>query len=158
MPVKKTTYSCGVCGIEYQTLAEAEKCEANVAVLEFEPGDIVFCKSGFGWYDGDKAWVSNPDVDPRRGKCPNGDSNCFSECCTYKFYYVVTAIDLRDWGGRIDHMARYHLRTLAMSGDKGHAGGHTSEDHYKVVRAPKPPKVVKEQGRALIGWKADYLL
>lgn len=159
MSTKITRYRCDICKREYPTLAEAEKCEAVKVEPEFSPGDIVFSKGGFGWYDGSKDWVSNPDVATRRGKCPNGNGNCFEPCCTYLFYYAVTAVGVYKWAGQIEHRAQYHVRTLAMTVKSGHGGGYTNaETHIGLTLVPDPPEIVKKQVRALIGWESKHLL
>ena len=158
-----TRYSCEICGSGFDTADAAQACEAQgVDAPVVGVGDIVFLRAGYGWYDGDPAWVSNPGVKPwsRKNKCPNGYSNCFSECCTYRFYYVVTAIDTADKHYESPgHRTRYHVETLAMTGKQGHRGpGYTfNEDHIKPVLVLDPPPEVVEQGRALIGHRAKFL-
>lgn len=167
-----TLYVCEGCGAEYRSQREAEDCEARwkTARPRFKVGDIVTAKAGFGWYDGDRRWIVNArKVDPkatghpyrRTGKrCPNGDTNCFGSCCTFQFYYVVTAIDednSPNW--RPKHLPRYHLRTLAMSDQQGHAGGYTFEDgHYGPQKVKRAPAHVRETSRKLLGKKTEWLL
>ncbi len=152
-------HSCDICGTVYDTLEEAQKCEAKgLRKPSVQVGDIVFGTAGFGWYDGDRGWISNPDVPVRQKPCPNGDGNCFSECCTYRFYYVVTAIDLDD-SGHLDslHDRRYHLFTRAMT--KGYRCGYTFDQHHvKPKKVADPPLDVVETSKALIGQKALALL
>lgn len=128
-------------------------------------GDIVFCRSGFGWYDGDRNWISNADqVDPKglgnpgpipRGKCPNGDRNCFSPCCTFLFYYVVSFIDEDPTrAGR----RRYHLITNAMT--RSHRSGYTFDDggHFSPWLVEDPPRYILNTSKELLGQAADHLL
>ncbi len=153
-------YECGVCTSTYDSLEEAEGCEAKGVVKpSVAVGDIILAGAGFGWYDGDKKWISNPNVKLRQKPCPNGDGNCFSDCCTYAFYYVVTAIDLDDDDHlRSQHRRRYHLFTKAMSG-KGYRQGYTFDRyHAKPKKVDKPPAYVVRTSKVLIGKKARFLL
>lgn len=155
-----TTYECEICGEQFVSMKKVEACEAQgVDDAIVKVGDIVFMRASYGWFDGDPAWVSNPDVRPNGGgptakpRCPQGDTNCLDECCCFKFYYVVTAVDAEG------HRRRYHVETLAMTGAQGHRGpGFTFGEHHvrpKLVDAP-PTKVVKSS-KALLGHKAKYL-
>ncbi len=154
----KTIYRCELCKTDFDTAKTALACEnRKKEKLIANVGDIVFVKSGFGWFDGDKVWISNPDVMLKRSfeykKCPNGDSNCFGECCTYRFFYVVTAIDFEG------HRARYHCATLAMTGIKGYASGYTfGSHHYTLVLVKNPPAKVIKASKALIGTRATNLI
>jgi hypothetical protein len=110
----KLYFACDICDAEYDNEAGALACEARGKPnLIVAVGDIVFGSAGFGWFDGDKKWVSNPTVSLKR-KCPKGDGNCFDDCCTYRFYYVVSAIDVDP---EDSHRPRYHLITGAMLKD-----------------------------------------
>lgn len=165
----KTTerYACESCGTEYRTRAEAAQCEARAAAIKptVSVGDIVTARAGFGWYDGDRKWITNANkVDPqrhgnpgpfKRHECPHGDGNCFSECCTFSFYYVVTHIDAE----AESHRPRYHLVTNAMTGKQGYHAGYTyDEDHVAPKLATRVPRHVRLTSRALIGEKATSLL
>jgi hypothetical protein len=169
----RLVFSCESCGTEYDNAEDARECEDRAATAKpsVKVGDIVTAKSGFGWYDGDRKWITNAKVVERgpvdwkvrsgrnkvlgKRKCPNGDSNCFGECCTYSFFYVVT---------HIEHVAkyhtiRYHLATLAMTGKQGYRSGYTyDEGHYTPRLAKKVPKYVRETSKKLIGQKAHNLL
>jgi len=152
MPKAIQKHGCQVCGREYVTEAEAVVCETQP---EDEPcvkvGDIIFAGAGYGWFDGDKSWVSNLGI--RRKK---GHGNCFGECCTMRFFFVVTAIDKDD---RNPHRVRYHLFTKAMSGKEGHRCGYTfNNGHTRPSLVKKPPSAVVSGSKDLIGQKADYLL
>lgn len=146
------------CGREYGTAAEALACEQQAPGKRLvEVGDIVTASSGFGWYDGDRRWVRNPDVRLKQygknewKKCPNGDDNCFARCCTYGFYYVVTAIDVER------HRVRYHVGTRAML--KGYRFGYTyNEHHIPLVKVKEPSSYLVHSGRGLIGRKARGLI
>lgn len=163
--IVETVYRCGVCRKPFSRRADALVCEnKGVEKAVADVGDIVFATCGFGWFDGDKAWVSNPQVrrfahytpHPVRKPCPRGDRNCFAECCCYKFFYVVTAIDLDD---QDDHRIRYHLFTLAMTGKNGHANGYTfNEGHFTPEKVAKPPVAVLKASKKLIGKKSRRLL
>ena len=149
-----TRYACDWCSEEYKTKVEAAACEADPSKRAADLGDIVFNGAGCGWYDGDKGWISNPDV-RLRGKCPKGDGNCFDTCCTYQFFYVVTAIDRapRPLGWMEPrHPWRYHLFTRAMSGKQGYRGGYVYSIR-KVVGAP--PAHVITTSKDVLGTKWD---
>jgi len=143
---------CPICENEDRTREEAARCTAKGKEKPIvKVGDIVLTRAGFGWFDGSRDWVKNPDVEkhPEHG-------NCFGECCTHTFYYVVTAID--DYEGD-SHRIRYHLLTAAMSGKQGYRQGWTTVDgHYKPRRVKDPPEKVLAESKAFIGSKADYLL
>jgi hypothetical protein len=152
----ETTYACDICGEKYRTNEEAVACEARGFEPKFKVGQIVTSKQGFGWYDGDKSWIVNPDITLRPEKCPNGNRNCFECCCTYVFYYVITFIDGDEREG---HKPRYHLRTKAMTGKQGYSEGWTfDEGHYKPMLVRNPPKIVVEQSKELLGKPSGYLL
>lgn len=149
-----TTYPCPICGKEYDTREDAEKCYAKGFKPKFKVGDIVFAKAGFRWYDGKKTWVSNPSVqeNPEHG-------NCFGHCCTYRFYYVVTLIDKSDSPHDDSHRVRYHLYTMAMSGKQGHTKGWTFDEHHLIMgKVKNPPALVFADSKKLIGKKASFLL
>ena len=165
-PVARTSYLCTACGTEYRNSGEAAACEARAANAKpkFKVGDIVTARAGFGWYDGDRNWIVNAKkVDPNkhgkpgpivRRKCPNGHGNCFSPCCTFQFYYVVTLID---WDDRDPHLhrVRYHLVTNAMTGKHGYRAGYTfDEAHWLPKLVANIPLDVLGASRALIGEKA----
>jgi hypothetical protein len=166
-------YVCEGCGSEYRKREDAQACEtrARNAAASFKVGDIVTARAGFGWYDGDRSWITNATkVDPhKRGKpgpiarreCPNGHGNCFSECCTFSFYYVITHIDADDFNNeaRKLHRVRYHLATNAMKAKNGYHSGYTFDmGHFTPTLVEKPPTLVRLASRALIGKKATSLL
>ncbi len=143
---KIVRYACSICKTEYETNREAVTCEAKgLDAPVAKVGDIVFVRAGFGWFDGDKRWVSNRNVLEKVPK-PNPHGNCFGECCTFQFYYVVTAID------NDGHRRRYHIMTKAMSGKQGHRGGYTFGSHHVTMRVvKKPPLFVTKDSEDLIG-------
>ena len=154
---KKEIFICDICNAEYDNEDDASHCESQGFSPLFSVGDIVFLRSSFGWFDGHSAWVSNPEARNRMGPvdqpCPNGNGNCFSDCCTYKFYYVITFIDAEG------HRPRYHVYTNAMTGEWGYRSGWTyDENHYTPLKVAEPPTIVVEQSKELLGQKAEYLL
>jgi hypothetical protein len=160
MPKTITLYVCDICEQEYQTEEDAKKCESRGRERELVAvGDIVRAKGGFGWFNGDRAWVMNYDAldgKSRSKPCPNRDTNCFGHCCTFTFYYVVTAIDRDE---KDPHRNRYHLETKAMTGSEGYRAGYTyNEGHFIPIRIPRPPAAVESSAKALIGNKAKHLL
>jgi hypothetical protein len=148
----ETTYRCPICKQGYDTQEGAMHCaEKGTEKPIVEVGDIVLGAAGFGWYDGDRKWIKNPDVKkhPEHG-------NCFGICCTYAFYYVVTAIDTDP---RDAHRIRYHLFTKAMSEEEGYNSGYTfNVGHIRPRKVREPPKEVVEDSKDLIGEKAGVLL
>jgi hypothetical protein len=165
-------YACSICRTEYDKREEAVACESVPEERpdpKLAPGTIVFAHSGFGWFDGDRRWVSNPDILGKRdGKpCPNGYGNCFEPCCTYRFYYVVTIVEPpavwvpEDRYVFEKHRVRYYVETKAMSGKQGHRGGYTSlRHHIRPAPVKAPPAFVVRDARDLVGQKknTDLLL
>lgn len=152
MVIKKISFLCGICEAIFDTEKEAEKCEAQgTDASEVKVGDIVFTHAGFNWFDGDRKWISNPKaLDPREDRCKH---NCFAPCCTYRFYFVVTKIDLDA------HRTRYHLATKAMSGTQGYRSGYTyNRGHFKPELVKNPPRSVVKDSKDLIGQEAEHLL
>lgn len=167
-----TRFKCDVCDVEYATLKMATRCERQPQDKPaFAVGDVVLCKAGFGWYDGDRRWIQNAaKVDPRGIGKPIGitrprarHGNCFGSCCTFQFYYIVTAVDKDPPRGLLPetqlvrHRWRYHLFTLAMT--NGHGQGWTFDyHHYTPVRVKSPPAFIVKSGARLLGRKAGHLL
>ena len=155
-------WQCDLCTRIYDTRNEAEQCAARGdGAPKFQVGDIVLGKSGFGWFDGDKRWIENFDRlggDARSGKCPRGNGNCFSSCCTFQFYYVVTFVDFDDYPAPCDrHRPRYHLVTGAMM--RGYRVGYTFDTgHITPHRVKNPPAFVVQDSRRFLGQKAEALL
>lgn len=157
-----TQYVCEICGEKYRTEKGALECEAqgSPAAPAFQVGDIVTCGAGFGWFDGDPKWITNPALIEayKHGKpwpCPNGDGNCFSPCCTLQFYYVVTAVEGE--GGHEGHRVRYHVCTLAMK--ESYRGGYTYDKHHITpVKVADPPEYVVRTSKSVLGQKFGNLL
>jgi hypothetical protein len=150
-------YKCEICSEEYTTEKECLECESRkLDRPKLAVGDIVSIRFGYGWYDGDRDWVINPEKEftKRGGTCPtSGDGNCFGECCTMGFYYVITKISHEQ------HRVKYHVFTKAMTGKQGHHEGYTYEEmHYTPTLVPNPPKKVVSSSKDLIGKESDYLL
>lgn len=154
MPKIRRSFQCDWCGIEYETIKECRDCEARGFHPTLKVGDIVLGNPGYGWYDGDRRWVVNPDVRNRPKKHADG-RNCFGVCCNYVFYYVVTKIDGHEDNA---HRPRYHLITNAMTGKEGHRGGWTYDiDHIKVSKT-QPSESVLDDSKRLLGEEAKCLL
>lgn len=158
------------CRREHESKRQAQACFDQGFKPTFKVGDIVKTGGGHCWYDGSRKWIINPRVFGRqatqpfqRGSCPNGNGNCFSECCTMVFYYVVTYIDSdRDcYDDTGSHRPRYHLFTKAITGGnkKDAVGGHTFDrDHVCPEKLGRIPKFILKDSKGLIGKKADYLI
>lgn len=158
MPTEIKTYACNICGSQYESLVEAQRCEEKgLEAPVVEEGDIVFLHSGFGWFDGDPKWVSNLKTIQSRGikKCPKKSPNCFSSCCTYRFFYVVTKVTRHQDD---PHRTIYHVVTLAMTGSKGHHNGWTSLTHFRPKKVQNPPEYVVKTSKALLGKEFNHLL
>lgn len=167
------TFKCSICGETYDARENALACE-DQGIIDPAPdinvGDIVLARAGFCWFDGDPAWVSNPEVGTmevgkipsalkltERRLCPHGDGNCFSPCCTYSFYYVVTAKESVGSAREGAHRLVLHLETKAML--DGYRGGWTvPKTHYTPIRVENPPEVVIESSKELIGHTFGWLL
>jgi len=168
-----TTYECPICGSVYKHRDSAEMCAAQPRPDDggIKPGDIVYCAAGFGWYDGDPAWISNPDVlddGKRRAVCPNGDGNCFSSCCTYRFYYVVGVVEIEHGSYPLyilgtsksdeeitQHRIRYHVFTKAMK--EMYSSGYTHDcGHIRPVLVKPQPKL--PGAKEFIGKRVTRLL
>lgn len=154
---RMTLYVCEICEAEYRTEQEARVCESRGApVPSVSVGDIVLTMAGFTWHDADRRWIENPNIllKSNGARCPNGDSNCFDECCTYQFYYVVTAVDGDPDDG---HRPRYHVETKAM--ESSYRQGYTFDrGHYTPRKVASPPQYVIDTSRDLIGRIASELL
>lgn len=158
----ETTYYCEICNRGYGDAAAATTCEAKGREkVRAKVGDIVTGNAGFGWFDGDPKWISNPHVGTCKpgglstyGSKP-GHGNCFGDCCTYSFYYVITKIDGDPQDG---HTARVHVATKAMSGTQGYRVGWTGRDHIRVRQAKDVPPEVVADSVDLIGLESECLL
>ena len=125
-------YQCPICKKEYETTERAVKCKNRGFSPKFKIGDIVFSGAGYTWYNGDRRWISNPNVKFGRGRSQH--KGCFKECCTYKFYWVI--IDVDGYPDNL-HKPRYHLATGAMKGKKGY------QDKYIDMRSKSPEMVIE---------------
>ncbi len=145
-------YQCEFCEEIFGGSRRARACEAEgVPDPTVEVGDIVFTQAGFTWCDGEKKWVSNPGVLDRKNPA---HGNCFGECCSFQFYYVVTHID------NDGHRLRYHVVTGAMTDDSCHNHGYTYDNgsHCTPRKVRNPPKRVVAASKTFIGFKSDRLL
>lgn len=161
----RTVYYCEDpgCARFNRDFPTAEECLAHEARKPPDKplakvGDIVLLGHCFGWFNGSKAWISNPNVGTRlevKRPCPNGDSNCFENCCNYEFYWVVTAVDV------FEHRWRYHVASRAVTSErrpKEPIHGWSTHDHYKPRLVPDPPQEVVESSKELLGLKYENLL
>ncbi len=87
--IEKRIFECPECHRQYNNKPAAVECMNSTDEPTVEVGAIVVVKYGFGWYDGKKDWVINPDVDMSK--------HGFGSDCSMGFYYVVTSIkDVRE--------------------------------------------------------------
>lgn len=143
-PKIEIIYRCPICQGIYENKAVALECLNSSDAALFKVGDIVEARYGFGWFNGDKKWVINPDVDTK----PHG----FGRDCSMGFYYVISHIDMSG------HEVRYHLATKAMKEDSGYEKGFTFNRGHVTIRLISAPKAVEEQSKELIGIKSDGLI
>lgn len=158
-------YQCEFCKTTYSTAELAQACEDQKIETVCEVGDIVTCYPCFGWYDGDKDWVAN--LDTINQGCSSPGSNCFSTCCNYLFYWVVTAITFREnrspfndrYTQLYTHDPVYHLASRAIKGkqkSKGYIMGWTTvQGHHTPEVVEKRPKLKTSD---LIGLTTGRLL
>jgi len=138
-------FVCPICHTQYDIKAEAQAClDRSVEKTSLTLGDIVEVKYGYGWFDGDKKWVINPDVDMSK--------HGFSKDCSMGFYYVITHIEPDK------HRLRFHVFTKAMTGTQGHREGYTYlRGHYTPVKIDAPEDVVLDSVD-LLGLKSSIRL
>ncbi len=142
--IEREIYECPICNNRYDTKPEAEACLAIGVDERLRVGDIVEVKFGYGWYDGQKDWVINPEIDPNK-------THGFGRKVSWGFYYVVTDVEISG------HRVRYSVATKAMTGENGHRGGWTGKNHYMPKKVDAPQSVIDES-RELIGNKYTNLL
>lgn len=53
----KTLYMCELCRTRYEVAADALACEAQGYPTGIKVGDVITKHDGYGWYNGDSAWV-----------------------------------------------------------------------------------------------------
>lgn len=134
-----------MCQSEFGDKDEAQAClDRGVEKTDLKVGDIVEVKYGYGWFDGDKQWVINPDVDHSK--------HGFDKSCSWGFYYVITAIEPDK------HRLKFHVMTNAMTGSHGHRHGYTYLTGHCTPKKINAPKFVKFDAINLIGFKSDRLL
>lgn len=147
MVERNESFICSRCIRAYPTLNEAIACEAVPFSPKFQVGDVVTCRAGFGWFDGEASWVVEPKRDEDHG-------NCFGGCCTKSFYYVVTAID---GDPNQLHRVRYHVFTQAMSEQSGYRSGYTFDEGHWTPKLVEPRPSLHGIAE-LLGLKAEHLL
>lgn len=143
-----TRWRCTGCGKEYDTRAAAQACASQGRYpARFQPGDVVICRRhGYGWHDGDPAWVAEVSPDAGLHGAP-----------AFTFYYVVGAVTWPDPHGTDRPRPRYHLFTRAMTPDSGHAEGWTvDEGHIPAELVADPPCLPGAE--AFLGRRTDTLL
>lgn len=145
----KPTFICPTCKRKYPDHDAAVKCANSDETPKWEVGQIVTFGDRFGWYDGERDWVTNPDIVPDMYASGRG----------YSLYYVITAITKDRWQNEYAHQLRYHVETMAMTGKKGYRGGYTSRSgHFTPRLVTNPPQIIQDQAKQLIGHKFDHLL
>lgn len=141
--LEKQVFQCTICKKEYKSKQAAINCMNSTDQQIVKVGDIVELRYGFGWFDGDKRWVINPDVDTSK--------HGFGADCSMGFFYVITHIDTEN------HRTRYHVMTNAMTGKKGYKGGWTYNKNHYTPKLIDAPEFVKQDSKNLIGKKAKWL-
>jgi hypothetical protein len=137
-----TKFICPMCKAEYDHKEQAQAClDRGVDKTDLKVGDIVELKYGFGWFDGDKRWVINPDVKLKHG---------FGKNESMGFYYVITHMEAHE------HRLRIYVATKAMTGANGHKGGYTYlSGHYTPKKIEAPEEVILD-AIDLIGTKLNW--
>lgn len=139
-----TKFFCPLCNARYDQRHEAQAClDYGVDKTDLKVGDIVEIKYGYGWFDRDKNWVINPDVELSHG---------FDKNCSMGFYYVITAIEPEG------HRLKIYVATNAMTGESGHKGGYTYLSGHHTPKKIDAPEYVKLDAVNLIGEKLNWLV
>lgn len=152
-------YGCGICSAIYDTLGEAEKCEATgiIDIVDgpVEVGDIVTCGGPYGWWDGDRSWtVEETDKEKlddwtKGGTRTLGDgSSRPMEMLHPKWIVIGKTPDGHDkgsWG----HLMRYELYTPSSCQGQPRVAN-TSQWHcrMKVVGKATPAQLEAAQREA----------
>lgn len=140
-----TKFFCPMCMNKFDHREQAQAClDRAVEKTDLKVGDIVEVKYGYGWFDGDKKWVINPDVDR--------SNHGFTKDRSMGFYYVITHIETEQ------HRLRFHVVTKAMTGENGHRHGYTYLTGHCTPKKINAPESVKFDAVDLIGFKSDHLL
>jgi len=153
----KPVYICPVCKTSYKSEATAVKCATRTDMLKpiAAVGEIVCMELGYGWTDGEPAWL----IDNKGYK--------FHDKHTLRFWFVVTAITQRISHERDEiadvgcHGIIYHVQTLAVKNGHpiGKSGWTTPDGHHGFKKIDiQPPAEVVEQSKALIGQVFGHLL
>lgn len=144
----KTLYQCEVCGTTYEVRAAAAACEAQGVPTNIKVGDIVTKRDGYGWHNGDDAWVLH-----NRGM--------FHGQPTRDFYWLVVSI------GPGNSSSNRHCNAVVcvsrgivngLSVDENEVWGIDSFNHYvdpaysgiSPVVAVDPPAKVREEAAAFM--------
>jgi hypothetical protein len=147
---------CPVCGRHHAAYPLLKACMQSTEKPAAQVGDIVMIENGYGWFDGDEAWVYGR----------NGYK--FHQKPTLQFWFVVTAItgyaghrSHRPEGEPDLHRLSYHVQTLAIkNGQSGGMGGWTTMTRHIPFKTAtrKPPEAVVEASRGMIGRTFNNLL
>jgi hypothetical protein len=164
--IESVKYICERCFASYEDEGDAWRCESQPFDPEFGVGDIVTAHAGFGWYDGDRKWIRNPEVVEHEAhdltlpgvRCKlrrNPDhGNCFGDCCSIAFYYVVTAVGN---DARNPHRIEYHVATKGMK--CAYRGGRTyDQGHHTLSKVEHPPADIVAASLDLLGKRFERLL
>lgn len=150
-------YVCPICKTPYKSEATALKCatRSDLSKPIAAAGDIVCMELGYGWHDGNPAWLID------------GKGYKFHDKHTLRFWFVVTAVTQRashEPDSRPDvtrHQIVYHVQTLAVK--NGHAvglcGWTTPDGHHGFKKIDvQPPAEVVGQSKVLVGQVFSRLL
>jgi hypothetical protein len=144
----RTIYQCEVCRTNYEVPAAAQACEAQGVPTNIKVGDIIEKHDGYGWHNGDDAWVIHD-----RGK--------FHDVPTRNFFWLV--IDIKPGRSTGNHhcnevtcVTRGVVNGLSVNGEG--VWGITQFNHYidprfngnNPVPIPNPPAKVREEADAFM--------
>lgn len=148
----RAVYLCRVCGKGHFLKREAQACEASTEKPRAKVGDLVLIQKGFGWYDGDPAWVVEHGGYEFHGQK------------THAFWYIVTSLQpvhrARPLIGEPDcHVPVYHLWTGALQRQET-SGWTRVKTHYWQWKEDKrkPPEGLAQKGAHMLGKWSDRLL
>ena len=140
--IEKHLFECPMCHKDYESKEEAEKCMNSTDKTDLKVGDIVTAGAGFGWFDGDKDWVVNPDVDISK--------HGFGWDCSMGFYYVIT--DIATEG----HILKFSLFTKAMM--SAYSNGYVSSKYGIPLKKVDATEKIKRESKELIGKVSNRLM
>lgn len=145
-------YLCPVCGTGYVNKLQAIACRDSTPEPVAKPGDMLLLQLGYGWYDGDPAWVIE-----------NGGYK-FHNQPTHAFWFVVTSIDSYARpkplvGDREAHEWRYTVASKALQGLDCGRWTRPRTHHWQSEKdTRRPSESLRVEAQQFVGIKSDTLL